>query len=531
MSMNNLPVSNRPRVPPPVWGIAIAGAYLVFCLFTIDHFGITWDEPLHFRAGDLYLEKILQKGWLNFSVDGLRGGLENYGPFFDIVASFNRLIMAEKLKMMADDNARHLHLVVLSALTVFFTFLICRRGFSPRTAVFAAFFMVSFPRFIGHSFNNPKDIPITFIFLLCLYFFSRRLETGKKRYSCYLALAGGVGFSTRVSYIIVPAIIIVFLILRFVIYRFRSEPNRMKLLSFWDVILALFLSIPIGFLFWPYFWSQPLARLSRMLQFYYSHDIQGDIRILYQGNYFIPGKTLPWHYAPVILLITTPLFTLGFFLLGIIVLISRLKTGEEGGASNDFSLLLLLWMGLGLAPFLFPGQRVYGGIRHFLFIVPAFCAVAGRGLDYFISRFHKFKGKRIVFGAVAVIFLFQLIAVYSFHPFYTVYYNELVGGPRGAFERFSLENWGNAYKSACTWLNRNAAAGERILVLIAPQIPAFYLRENLRVLGPEQSRLPPSAYDYSLYIIRDADPLVYKGIEPVYLLSVKDQPILKIQRW
>lgn len=519
------------RFPPLACGVAIAGAYLIFCLFTLDHFGITWDEPLHFSAADFYLKKILEEGWFNFSVTDFGGALENYGPFFDTIASANRLLLAEKLKVLAEDNARHLHLVVLASLTVFFTFLLSRRGFSNRAAVFSALFLVSFPRFIGHSFNNPKDIPITFIFLLCLYLFFRRMETGKKRYSCYLALAGGIGFSSRISYIIVPVIILAYLVLKFIISRFNSGPTRMKLSSFWDVVLALFLSFPIGFLFWPYLWSQPFSRMLRMLEFYYAHEVQCDIRILYQGSYYIPGKTLPWHYAPVNLLVTTPLLTLGFFASGIIAMILKRKRKFRDENSPDLALLLILWMALGLTPFLLPGQRVYGGIRHFLFIVPALCVVAGLGLDSFISRFQKVKGRRLLFGLIALLLILQLIAVYSSHPFYTVYYNALVGGPRGAFKRFSLENWGNAYKSACLWLNKNAPPGARILVLIAPQVPRFYLREDIRVLGPEFAHLAPSAYDYSLYIIRDDDPLKDENIEPVYLLSVKGQPVLKIHRW
>ncbi|MCX6349700.1 MAG: hypothetical protein NTV79_09430 [Candidatus Aureabacteria bacterium] len=42
---------------------------------------------------------------------------------------------------------------------------------------------------------------------------------------------------------------------------------------------------------------------------------------------------------------------------------------------------------------------------------------------------------------------------------------------------------------------------------------------------------PALRYDYSMYVIRDNEPLVAKTMTPVFQVAVKGQPILKIHKW
>jgi len=529
--MGSIPYGITHRIPPLVWAVTIAGAYLLFGLLTIDDFGVTWDEPVHFDTSDYYVEKILNNGWYQFKASEFSHFMESYGPFFDILASVNNRLLAKKSGFMEDDNSRHLHLVILSSLTIFLTFLFAYRGYSTRSAVFSALFLASFPRFVGHSFNNPKDIPIAFIFVLCLYLFYRRMQTGKRAFSLFLALAGAIGFASRISYIIVPSIIVVYIMVSFVIHRSPHKQPQASVLSNLDVIAAIVASIPLGFLFWPYFWTEPFAKLLRLFDFFFAHSVQPRLSVLYAGAYYVPGETMPWHYAPFTLIITTPLVITGCFAVGILLLIAQLRTGVKEKDKGDFFLVLLLWIAMGLLPFMLPGQRVYGGIRHFLFIVPALCMLAGAGLDRVVSLFENRVGRQISTGLIIFLFGAHFVMVYSYHPFYTVYYNALVGGPSGAYGRFSLENWGNAYKRGCRWLNSEAPFGAKVLVLVAPQIPRYYLRPDIEILGPEQARFPPTHYDYSLYIIRDNDPLQDKRFEPVFTLTRKGQTILNIHKW
>ncbi len=505
---------------------------LVVGLLVVDDFGITWDEPVHFASGDLYLDRILDSGWfMSLSDSDFEGSMQYYGPVFDIWGAFNYRLFSENLGILAPDNARHLHLILAGILTVLFTYLLVKRALSTRVAVFSALFLIAFPRFLGHSFNNPKDIPLACIFVLSIYLYYLRLTTGKKSYSLLLVVAGGIGFATRIQYVIVPVLILSYTIVYISIKYCKLKHIISKLIASWDIFAALLMSIPMGIVFWPYFWSDTLVRLQKMVEFYLYHKTQARLLIRYGGEDYIPGNNLPWHYAPVMLALTTPLITMGFFLLGFLrVIISWIRHRVGDKESGYFFLLLIFWILIGIIPFILPGQRVYGGIRHFLFIIPAFCIVAGIGMDFAISRIaEKIKGWS--YAVIVPIFIFLFISVLSYHPLYTIYYNELVGGPRGAYNRYSLENWGNSYKAACKFINENAERNSTVLAMIIPDIPRFYLRPDIQVLGPQYAKMPVSTYDYSIYFIRDLDLMKNKEKRPVFSVSVKGQPICNVHKW
>lgn len=520
---------------PVFFGIVLASAYLIFCLLSLSDFGITWDEPDHFANGDFYLRHLLHSPAARIDAADIIADLEYYGPFFDILSSLSNHLLAEEWGILPSDCARHLPLIISAAVTVLFTFLLTSRAFSNRAAFLAVLFLMSFPRFVGHSFNNPKDIPITMITIVCYYLVYLRISTGKRSYSVVLALIGGIGFATRIQYVIIIITIVIYLILLWSIFKIWNTSTRIQFRKCWDIGLALILSIPLGLAIWPYFWHDSPHRLIALFSFFYLHQVQPALSVLYAGSYYIPGLDLPWHYAPVILLITTPILTLAAFLMGLAALSSKiirpLRRDSRKKKELEYFLLLFLWLVLGLIPFVVPGQRVYGGIRHFLFIVPAICMTAGVGVEVLIRRLKQRSARRWAYLLIGLLLAAQFYRIYSFHPFYTVYYNELVGGPRGASGRFQLENWGNAYKKVCLWLNQRARPGATVLALVAPQVPRYYLRPDIKVLGPESSDLPPTEYDFSIYIIRNHDPLRVKIFRPVFSLSVRGQPLGAVHRW
>ncbi len=516
---------------PVAAAAVIAGLFFCYALVTLDDFGITWDEPLHFEMGDLYLDRILSPDRpLTFSDSDFRGSMQYYGPVFDILGAVDARILTRAIHLLPEDNARHIHLIFLSAVTVFFTYLLVGEGTRQRTAFYSVLFLIAFPRYVGHSFNNPKDIPITCIFVISIFLFHRRLITGKKLYSVLLCLTGGIGFATRIQYILIPIVIISSYIIYICIRNKNMSGRFHALFAIWDVYITILITIPLGMLIWPYFWTSPGEKLKNLIDFYFYHRTQAHLLIRYLGNDYVPGVNLPWHYAPVMLAITTPLLTLGSAAAGLLAIILFFIRKHRSGKRTLFYIIIISWVLIGMIPFMLPGQRVYGGIRHFLFITPALCMIAGIGLNGITVLLEKKTGKR-VYILIGVLFLFLFINTYSFHPYFTDYYNALVGGPRGAFTRFNLENWGNAYKKACRWMNSHAPEGAVVLVLTAPHIPRYYLRPDLKVINPREALTRFAAYDYSMYIIRDIDLLLDKTKLPVFSISVAGQPICNVHQW
>ena len=118
---------------PAIAAAAIAGLFFLFGLITLDDFGVTWDEPLHFRAGDLYLDRFLDPGKpVKISEEDFEEDIQYYGPVFDIWGAINHRLFNIRLGLLPEDNARHLHLLLAGSLTIFFTVLFASEAVSPR---------------------------------------------------------------------------------------------------------------------------------------------------------------------------------------------------------------------------------------------------------------------------------------------------------------------------------------------------------------------------------------------------------------
>jgi hypothetical protein len=55
-------------------------------------------------------------------------------------------------------------------------------------------------------------------------------------------------------------------------------------------------------------------------------------------------------------------------------------------------------------------------------------------------------------AAVALGIVSMLVFDIRFHPNQGVYFNSLVGGPRGAFKRYEMDYWGNCIFQAVEWV-------------------------------------------------------------------------------
>jgi hypothetical protein len=73
------------------------------------------------------------------------------------------------------------------------------------------------------------------------------------------------------------------------------------------------------------------------------------------------------------------------------------------------------------------------------------------------------------------------VAIVRLHPYEAIYYNELVGGVRGAFRRFELDGWCLSYREAIETINAVAPQGARVGVPTEAFTVQPFAREDLRV--------------------------------------------------
>jgi hypothetical protein len=209
-------------------------------------------------------------------------------------------------------------------------------------------------------------------------------------------------------------------------------------LETWASVLAF--APLLGWLGNPAWWRETMPRLAH----YYllNTDRRGslpDIRILYLGQTY--EYCLPWHNAWVLIAVTVPASLLAAAIVGVI---HALATGRRDRLPLYFLVQLVTLPILRMLP-----TPAHDGVR---LLLPTFfflAAMAGWGTVWLADLLARSSGLRAN-GARAVLALavlgpaaWQLIKV---HPFELSYYNELIGGPRGAWHRgFELTYWYDAF--------------------------------------------------------------------------------------
>ena len=210
-------------------------------------------------------------------------------------------------------------------------------------------------------------------------------------------------------------------------------------LEIWISILAF--APVVGWLGNPAWWRDTLPRLAHYYQL--SADRRGalpDIRIIYFGEIY--NYSLPWHNAFVLIAITVPVGILVASAVGLFSSLARSWTVRDA-VPWYFALHLAFLPALRMLP-----TPAHDGVRLFLptfFFLAAFAGwgmvAIGDGLSRLVKHRAACRGAvgALVLGSAA----WQLAAI---HPFELSYYNELIGGPRGAWKRgFELSYWYDAF--------------------------------------------------------------------------------------
>jgi hypothetical protein len=217
------------------------------------------------------------------------------------------------------------------------------------------------------------------------------------------------------------------------------------------LILAVLL---LGTVFWPWAQGAPLTRPVEALFGLSSYPWPGGT--LFDGHNY-SAQDLPWDYAPRWFLISTP---------PVVLLGAALSAYFS--TLTDALRRLALW-GIAILPVaaaVVMGSTMYDGIRHFDFVQPILAVLAASGWTALLGRArHSWvrRGAAVVLAAgIASILVFDV----RFHPNQGVYFNSLVGGPRGAFARYELDYWGNSVLQAVEW-SRNLARTSGAAVTIS----------------------------------------------------------------
>jgi hypothetical protein len=436
---------------------------LIVGLFALPGFGESTDELAQHSYAERTIEAVdslINTGtWpAFFSEEEPKQG--SHGPAFIMaVTLLKSLAMPEGTQLEKLAFSHFLYFVMFQVGVVSLYFL-ARRWISEPAAFGTALLFNTQPLLVGHAFMNPKDVVfmslLTASAALGLWMVDRVgnsfQSTGRplpdgirsflRQFLCADVWLAGLllGFTSAIR-IAAPLIGVVVLVYILLGRKWQAVPR----------FLAYGL-IAFGFMivFWPYLWPNPLGRLiGSVLNSAHYPDVHST---LFRGV-VVDSQHVPFLYLPVLLVAQLTETTLFLVLVGIWALVKKVRW--------DLVTLALIWFALPAAGIILMRVSLYNNFRQVFFILPPLFLIAGLGLDW-LFQFIQRPPIRVL-----LLFLILLPGIYAnvtLYPYQYIYYNQLVGGVRGAYRAFELDYWDLAFKDAQLYVNQTAGANANIFV-------------------------------------------------------------------
>jgi 4-amino-4-deoxy-L-arabinose transferase-like glycosyltransferase len=450
-----------------VVGAVLALAYLAWLLATARSLGFPRDEGLYFHAATQYAgwwRMLLDRGRdavQQGSVDAAWGLNHEHPALMKTLFGLSEYFLHEKWHVFSEaSTAYRLPGMAFGAAAVWTTYLFGARAWSRRAGLVAAVLFALMPRVFFHAHLACFDVPITAMWILCVYVHWRAQERRSLGWALAVGVVFGLALETKHNAWMLPAVLVPHAL--FVHRRALLRGLAVGRLALPTSVVSMAVVGPLVFYaLWPYLWYDTLARLQWYVDFHLNHEYY-NIEFLGK-NYF--GPPSPKSYLPVMVLATVPTVTLLLFgvgavdraRIGILRLrawtrdrLGRLAGGRWAGIvkgattppprdASETDLLLALSFAVAVGPFFLPATPIFGGTKHWMPAYPVLALFAGRGFDVVVtamrSALPKLEGRRWMMAqaalAAAVVMAPLAVTAHAF-PFGLSAYVPLVGGTAGA---------------------------------------------------------------------------------------------------
>ena len=420
-------------------------------------YGFSWDEFIHRHAGHKTFDYIFKGDPHIYSDQSLKQDtimgpdIKYFGPAFELV-----LVVAEKIFQPHGDLLdiylmRHLINFLIFFVSAFFFFLLVKYLFDDwLIGLLGSFFYVLSPRLFASAFYNGKDLIVMALFTICLFTMVRYLKEKNWQWAVAHGVVCALAIDVRIVAIVLPITTFLFLILD-------------KVLDKQGKSIAHFIVFPLtlcGFtiLCWPWLWTNPIGRF--LEAFSYMSHVAVPQMTLFRGHY-IPADAVPWDYTFVWMILSSPIvYSLGF-LLGVLIIGSRLIKNPLEYYRNHKNWLLFLF--LFLAPMLaiiFLKSVLYDEWRHTYFIYPLFLLIAIKGIIWLFeiikTKIQPSLQKIVLWCVVCVIVLemgFTLFVMIADHPYQNLYINFIARmNMQNVKKNYEMDYWGLTYRKALEYI-------------------------------------------------------------------------------
>lgn len=517
--------------------LVLLGLFIFVGLYTIRDYGMAWDETFRFQGGDAKLSyyQALLEG------EPVEAESDVYPGLFDVPLAWAHQAFPEWGTRSEKGHVWGFCFGFLGLISIWRISVLIG---GDRAGFWALLLLATLPRYYGHLFMNPKDIPLAGTYACALWMLLRVFQQWPApswRSVSLLGLVAGLSMSTRIAGFLVLCyfglFVGVLLACRYIMDWREGRAVTVAVVAsdawYWlrHGALSGLIAFGVLFVFWPRLHQNPLAQVDSAATTVQNYEWSQNI--LMEGVLY-PASDLPVYYTLYWLGTTLPDGVLVLFGLGLMLAIVECLMLRRG-RSIHFKLNRLLYS-LVLFSVLFPlcyimwtRPVLYDGMRHFLFVVPPIACVAALALEWLL-RVMDFRGwqwvKRAVLGVVGVSIVVTLVDLVQLHPYQYVYFNHISGGLPAAYNHRDTDYWGLSYREAAEWLNANVPTESegglpsyKVLQRNAPWMLEEFLDDRFEVVfDPNQANLYVAITRFNLH-------LEYPHLKVVHVVHRKRVPL------
>ncbi len=418
---------------------------LVLMLLLSKNAGITCDEVLHYDHSVSVYNYFASRGTDQSALNTPVTNLKYYGQSYDNIVT----ILIKWFDIQDVYGFRHLMSSIVGWLVIFVTALFAVWLADYRTGILTLVLFAVSPTFIGHTQNNLKDIPFALGYISGIFFMLKFMVSGRKNsYSDIIFLTLSIAFTISIRAGGLLSICYLFFFF-FIFYFFRylrekkADIIEIRTKFIWICCIAVvswFLSI----LLWPYALQSPVRNVIESYRI--MAHFPSTFRQIFEGKVEW-SDYMPWYYLPKSMLITIPFIVLT----GLILSFFFIRRKSDAGKTLLYGFVVFTVL-FPIVFVVYEKSNLYSSWRQFLFLYPGIILLASTGYRHL---YIYLKSRYLRWVLVAALFLL------SFHPlkfmlnnprFYYLYYNQIVGGLKGAYSNYETDYYYVSQTPASHWL-------------------------------------------------------------------------------
>lgn len=455
---------------------------LLLAVTTAGDYGVAWDDRVQTRYGHLVLDYFLTAGQdrsCNAFLD-----LCFYGPPVELGAAVLARLQPER-----GMERRHLLTALIALLSIPALYRWGRVLGNRWVGLLAALLLLACPRFYGHAFVNAKDIPFAVGMIASLAALASLFALRRYRWREYLHCGLLIGCTVAVRpggwLILGPMYVLAAIHADWTSRRGHRQSaatvNRGQRRPLGPQVTMLLTAWLVMIICWPWAHQSPISHPLQAIRM--SSQFHITVPVLFDGRMWM-SDALPRSYLVHYLVVTTPLITLVFAIVGALVAAARFVRAPHRPRSAVLA-MLLVWTFLPLGMFFVLRPNTYDGLRHFLFLLPALALLAALGMETMYRHLDTRLARRCFLAAMLAAVAPTLLSLVTLHPYQMAYYNMLVGGPAGTSGHYDTEYWMTSYREAIEWIRRQprAESAKPLHVLVAANEHSRWCAEYCA--GPE----------------------------------------------